>query len=115
MPYSIEHAFAAADYQSMSLEMLVTFSVRMCATNVKRRNEQNFVWTYSTIRTTGTMSQSTRNEMDSDIRMVLDLIASIVKANQPYKEKVQRILAECDEDDRMALSEFLAWFEGVEL
>lgn len=53
--------------------------------------------------------------MDSDIRMVLDLIASIVKANQPYKEKVQRILAECDEDDRTALGEFLAWFDDVEL
>jgi hypothetical protein len=61
-----------------------------------------------------TSASKRKPKMKTDIRIMLDTITLIVKANGPYKEKLQIILAECDEEDRTNLGEFIAWFDAVE-
>lgn len=56
------------------------------------------------------------SKMEKKITLLLETIDEIVNRDQrPYKEKLQAILDECDTTDKINLSEFIAWFEGVEL
>jgi hypothetical protein len=55
------------------------------------------------------------NEMSTQIVALLEAIAEIVRAPKPYREKVEAILAQADEDDRANLGEFIAWFDNVDL
>jgi len=55
------------------------------------------------------------NPAKNYIDILLNTIATIVNEDKrPYKEKVQAILAACDEADRINLSEFVSWFDEVE-
>lgn len=47
------------------------------------------------------------------IDMLLEVIHDIIKADGPYKDKIQDILAVCGPDDRNHLEEFKAWLEEM--
>jgi hypothetical protein len=47
--------------------------------------------------------------------ILLETIDEIVNRDErPYKEKLQEILAECDNARPTNMNEFLSWFDGIE-
>lgn len=51
----------------------------------------------------------------AQIDKLLELISEIVNISDiPYKEKAERILGSCSEDEKTALLEFVSWFDDEE-
>jgi hypothetical protein len=48
------------------------------------------------------------------IDKLLEAIQDIVGADGPYKDKVEKIMGSCSEDEKTALFEFVSWFDDIE-
>jgi hypothetical protein len=42
---------------------------------------------------------------------MLELVKALVDADGPWVDKKAAVLAECDDDDKTALQEFVGWFD----
>jgi hypothetical protein len=48
------------------------------------------------------------------IDKLMEAISDIVGADGSYKDKVEKILGSCSEDEKTALFEFVSWFDEIE-
>lgn len=48
---------------------------------------------------------------EAKLRALIDLVDELANGPEPWKKKREALLAQCSEDQKIALEEFAGWFE----